>query len=176
MNLILAIAEFYVPGPIKRRKFLEIFALTAEAFGVEPPVLTGLSYGNLLKVYARFSAEAAGRLLKSKDGGEEARRRLACLAYAYGQELRRQFHVKNRREAMRMGKLIYRLSGIQMTAAPEGEILISRCFFKDHYSPGICYLMSGLDEGIFTSLSGDRNFKFLERLTEGHACCRARLD
>lgn len=176
MNLLLSLAEYYVPGFVKRRKLCDVFTLTAEAFKVKPPALHGLGYPELLKMYAQFSAATAARLLKTKTGAKTGRQRLARLAFAYGMELRRQYRIQDKREALRMAKIVYQLSGIAMTASHNGDFFITRCFFEDYYSREICHLMSGLDEGLLTGLSGCSNLKFSERLTAGHAQCRARLE
>lgn len=175
MNIVLAVAEVYVPGFIKRRKLREMFALTAEAFGAEPPLVKGLSYPELLTVYARFSSEQAKRLQASERAWNEARRKLADLARAFGLRLRRQFRVRTKAEALRLAKLIYRLTGIEMTPTSDGEFIITHCFFRNYYSSETCRLMSGLDEGMLTSLSGCRELHFNRRLTEDHSECRAQL-
>jgi hypothetical protein len=64
MNLLLRAASIYTPTVIKRKKLLELFACTAAAFGCEMPPVRRLPYGELLRSYARFTAEQANQALR----------------------------------------------------------------------------------------------------------------
>jgi hypothetical protein len=50
---------------------------------------------------------------------------------------------------------------------------VSSCYFSSVYSPETCGVLSALDDGIFTGLSGGGRLRFSRRITDGSACCRA---
>ena len=77
---------------------------------------------------------------------------------------------------MQMGELIYKVLKIEFQGEPRGNIVIKRCFFSAYYSRSVCQLISSLDEGLLTGLSGGGKLIFSQRITEGHECCRAYLD
>jgi len=54
-------------------------------------------------------------------------------------------------------------------------VTVKRCYFSQFYSGSVCDLISALDDGVFSGLSGGGRLVFSERLTEGNACCRAKL-
>jgi hypothetical protein len=64
MNLLIQAADIYIPTVVKRKKLMELFACTAAAFGREMPPMNGLSYGELLRSYARFTAQQANQALR----------------------------------------------------------------------------------------------------------------
>jgi hypothetical protein len=175
MSLLLALARLWVPGAIKRQKLREWFELTARGFKAEPPDLNNFSYQETLRFYAKFTAVQARRVLRASRSITATRKRLSNLAWEYGRDLRQQFGVKTMPEALRLGKLLYRLIGIELQAPDPGHLAITRCFFREYYTPDICRLMSALDEGVLTGLSGCKTLKFTRRLTEGHLQCRAQL-
>jgi len=175
MSLLLALARLWVPGPIKRQKLREWFELTARGFKAKPPDLTNFSYQEMLRFYAKFTAGQASRVLHAGRLSEATKKRLSNLAREYGRNLRQQFGVKTMPEALGLGKLLYRLIGIDLQAPDPGHLAITRCFFREYYTLDICRLMSVLDEGVLTGLSGCKTLKFTRRLTEGHSQCRAQL-
>ncbi len=63
MNLRLLFLRLGLPGFIKKQKLKELFGITAQAFGCDPPDLTGLSGSGLLERYARFTKEQAQKAL-----------------------------------------------------------------------------------------------------------------
>ena len=56
-----------------------------------------------------------------------------------------------------------------------GEITISRCYFSSFYSPEVCRVMSAMDRGLLAGLAGGGELVFIQRITEGQPCCRARF-
>jgi hypothetical protein len=175
MSLLLALARLWVPRAIKHQKLREWFELTARGFKAKPPDLNNLSYQETLRFYAKFTAEQASRVLRTNRLSAATKKRLSNLAWEYGRKLRQQLGVKTMPEALGLGILLYRLIGIELQAPDPGHLAISRCFFREYYTPDICRLMSALDEGVLTGLSGCKTLKFTRRLTEGYSQCRAQL-
>jgi hypothetical protein len=174
MNLFLALAQLYLPSSIRKSRLEKLFACTASAFGFDPPPLDGLVFEECLMRYAEFSKIWAEEALRRGET-EPIRQQLQRGAYALGQELRAQFHVANREEAMRAARLVYRVIGIELRGEAQGKITISSCFFSGYYSPSVCQLVSALDEGILSGLSNGGRLTFTQRITEGCDCCRAAL-
>jgi hypothetical protein len=174
MNLLIRAASVYTPTPLKRKKLLELFTCTAAAFGGEAPLVDGLSYEELLREYARFTAVQANQALR-RDGviTEEIRRRLYDGAYRMGQELRRTFRVTSTADALAAARVLYRALEIDLRATAEGEITVARCFFSQCYSGPVCRVIASLDEGLFAGVSGGGRLAFSQRITEGHKCCQA---
>jgi hypothetical protein len=170
MNLLILAAGVYTPIPLKRRKLLELFACTAEAFGCEAPPAQGQSHEELLDAYARFTAAQA-----SPAQAPEIRLRLYDGALRMGRELRRTFRVRDTADALAAARVLYRALGIDLRAGPDGEITVRRCFFSAYYSAPVCRLIASLDEGLFAGLSDGGRLAFSQRITEGCECCRARL-
>jgi hypothetical protein len=77
---------------------------------------------------------------------------------------------------IRGARLLYGILSIDFQGAPDGDIVINRCFFSRDYTPKTCALMSGLDEGVLAGLSGGGRLEFSARITENKAVCRARFD
>ena len=175
MSLLLALARLWVPGFIKRQKLREWFELTARGFKAELPNLKRFSYRETLRLYAEFTAGQANRVLCSPRLTAETREHLSVLAREYGRNLRRNLGVKTIQQALQLGQLLYRLIGIELQAADPSRLAITRCLFREYYTPDVCRLMSALDEGVLTGLSGRKTLKFTQRLTEGHSLCRAQL-
>jgi hypothetical protein len=176
MNLLIHAASVYIPTPLKRRKLLELFACTAGASMGEAPKVDGLSYDELLREYARFTAAQANQALW-REGvvAEKMTRRLYGGAYRMGQELRRTFRVTSTADALGAARVLYRALGIDLRATPDGEITVYRCFFSEYYSGPACRVIASLDEGLFAGLSGGGRLAFYRRITEGHECCKALL-
>lgn len=175
MSLRLVLARLYLPAAIRKRKLGELARLTARAFGTAAPALDGLSLAGMRLRYAEFTRQAAERALARAEGPATIERRLFDEAVRFGRDIRRELRVSTRREAIAAARLLYRSLKIDLSAGPEGGIVIRRCFFSRHYPAAVCRLMSALDAGVLSGLSGGGELEFTERLTEGDACCRARL-
>jgi hypothetical protein len=90
-----------------------------------------------------------------------------------GRELRGTFRVAGTADALAAARVLYRALGIDLRAAPGGEITVHRCFFSDYYSSPVCRLIASLDEGLFAGLSNGGQLAFTQRITEGNGCCKA---
>jgi hypothetical protein len=126
---------------------------------------------------------------------DEISNRLHREAESLGTEFRRRTGISEPREAFAALAFLYGQIGIEIIAAeaaakgggepgggrgPGGGIapsgmLVTRCFFSDHYTPDTCRLMSALDAGVVAGLFGGTSLEFSERITEGAGCCRASL-
>ena len=79
-------------------------------------------------------------------------------------------------EVMIMGRILYRVIGIDFQGTGEGEMIINHCFFSKLYSSQVCQVISSLDQGVFVGLSGGRQLVFSQRITEGQPCCKASFE
>lgn len=174
MSFLLSLASVHVPEPIRRRKLEVLFNATADAFQTVPPFTKGLSCDECLSAYARFTSEQAGKAIESGNVGE-VQSRLFERSLGIGQDFRRQFRLGDS-DVMKMAALVYRMLGIDFHGEPDGDITIRRCFFSDYYSAPVCGVISSLDEGLLVGLADGGSLTFSQRITEGHECCRARLD
>jgi hypothetical protein len=174
MGLLLAVSGIYVPQFLRKRRLEFLFDATAGAFQVPAPSSVGLSYSDYLALYAEFTRDQAGRVLRLGDG-EEVRSRLFNGACRIGQQLRIEFNIRTFEEVMRVGSLTYKLLKIDLRGDRQGDIMIKQCFFSAYYSSQVCRLISALDEGLFAGLSWGGRLSFSQRITEGSQCCRAFL-
>ncbi|MBR3318235.1 MAG: hypothetical protein IKG21_10510 [Atopobiaceae bacterium] len=170
----------------------------ARAFDVEPPRLGGLSANGALTMFREFTAacmEAAledervtafvrGRLV------EEAQRlgRAVRCVMAAGQPVRlaqlNKLWCSNRltcsarpQSTFRVVRYLYRGIGIELTGSVPGALRFGPCSFAQRYTPKDCHLMSAFDEGFICGIMGVEGTLCLDcRLTEGAACCCARLE
>jgi hypothetical protein len=76
---------------------------------------------------------------------------------------------------MELGQILYRAIGVEVQGDEQGNVTVSRCYFSRFYSGPVCDLISALDDGVFSGLSGGGRLVFSERITEGGVCCRAEL-
>jgi hypothetical protein len=172
MNMLLEIMQIYIPEFIKKKKLNELFCLTADAFQSELPELRKLSFAEYLSKYALFTREQAERYLQSGCPLEEVKDRLYQNSYIFGQNLRKSLHIITWEEAVTVLKVIYKLIGIDFQYDRQGEIIIKQCFFSKYYSGRVCKLISSLDEGMASGLSGGGRLCFNQRITEGGSCCK----
>ena len=173
MNLRLTIAGLYIPEFIKKKKLLELFELTADAFESDMPAIKNLSYSACLKAYADFSKTKAEEIIEEHADMDAVKGKLYRNAYQMGEKLRQDFHIKTKKEVLRLSSVLYRILRIEFIGSASGEVVIKRCFFSQFYSPDVCALISALDEGVAAGLSGGGRLEFKERITEGKNCCRA---
>ena len=174
MGILLELSDIYVPSFLKKRKLLQLFSATADAFGAQMPAMKGLRMEDCLKEYARFTRDEAARAIR--DGAEgEVKQRLYQNAYRLGSALRGEFGVKNMKQAMKLARTVYQIVGINFMAGPQGDVVISRCYFTDFYSSKVCSVISSLDAGLISGLTAGGRLTFSQRLTEGNDCCFARI-
>jgi hypothetical protein len=174
MGLLLTVSRLYLPRLIRKNRLGQLFGATADAFQYQAPELNGLSMNKRLEIFARFTAERAEAvILQGK--GSEVKERLYHNAYIIGQNIRKEFNLLNLNEVIRACGVIYKALEIDFRGNLQGQINIPRCFFSSFYSPKVCHIISGLDEGLIAGLSGGLKLEFSQRITEGKDCCRARL-
>ena len=174
MSVLLLLARLYIPPSIVQKRLGQLFALTADAFGSAYPDTEGVSRGESLAGYARYTREQAVKALARGDG-ERVRAKLYRNAFDLGDELRRAFRIKTLRGALLAGGIIYRMVNIDFRGDGAGGVVVRRCFFSSYYSAGVCDLISALDEGLVAGLSSGMKLRFFQRITEGGVCCRAYL-
>jgi hypothetical protein len=175
MDIRLFALKIHIPSFIKKNNLKELFELTAEAFGCEVPPLNNLSYVEMLKAYAQFTAEEAEKHIRERQNLEGIKGRLHDNAYRLGKRIREDFGLHTTQEIMEMSRILYQTLGIDFEGDLSGEVTIKKCFFSDYYSPQVCRVISSLDEGIAAGLSDGGRLSFSKRITEGNPCCRARL-
>jgi hypothetical protein len=175
MNLRLALAESYCPAPLKRRVLRDLFSATAQAFGVRTPPSGRLSPERLLIAYAQFTKAEAERLWAESGDEKEVERRLFENARVLGAALRRKFRARSRNEVIRLSRLLYKILGIGFECRDDGGVTIRQCGFSRCYTERVCRLISALDAGAASGLTGGGTLEFTQRITEGHNCCCARL-
>jgi hypothetical protein len=175
MNLLLSVTRLYVPAFYKKKKLQELFQATAEAFNREVPKLSGPSYGESLRQYALFTKECAESAISQNQNLQEIKRRLYQNAFQLGWKLGKALRVSTREDAMRLAQKLYGVLTIDFQGNPQGEIIVSRCFFSQFYSASVCWIISSLDEGVLAGLAGGGRLIFSQRITEGSNCCKAQF-
>jgi hypothetical protein len=175
MRFILSILQKYIPVPLKKKKLRELFSLTALAFGTKVPQLKRYSYRKLLGEYARFTKEEAEKCLRNLDSISGVKESLYTNAFKLGETFRKRFRVRSMEDVMALGRVLYRVMGIDFRGTARGDVVISECFFSRYYSVPVCGIVSSLDKGLLAGLSGGGELKFFQRITENRDSCRALL-
>lgn len=175
MNVLARLLAVHMPGPVKSRILDELFRATARGFDRVAPPTTGQSPDGRLAAYARFTRDEAERAIGSGQDLTDLRARLRAEAYALGLRLRGVLGVEGRAEALVVARPLYHAIGIDFRGTPAGDVTVRRCYFADRYTPGVCGLVSALDEGLLAGLAGGGRLEFTQRLTEGADQCRARF-
>jgi len=175
MNLLVKALPRRLPAIVRKGILAELLEATAAAFERPAPAHDHLSCDDLLRTYALFTrAQAAGALQAGSDI-PALKARLYRNAYPLGSQLRRRFAVGTMEEVMELGQVLYRAIGVEIQGDAQGNVTVRRCYFSRYYSGPVCDLISALDDGVFSGLSGGGRLAFSERLTEGRGCCRAAL-
>jgi hypothetical protein len=181
MNILLKILPSVVfdaitlPAFVRKEILAELFEATADGFECPAPAHDHLSYDVSLRKYALFTEERAERALQARRDIPAIKTRLYQNAYPLGAKLRRWFAVHTMQEVMELGQILYRAIGVEIQGDTQGNVTVKRCYFSQFYSAPVCDLISALDDGVFSGLSGGGRLTFSERLTEGRGCCRAKL-
>jgi hypothetical protein len=175
MNIPLRILPHHLPAFIRREILAELSQATADAFGCPTPAYDHLSYNECLRTYALFTREQAERALQAGRDIRALKAQLYQNAYPLGGKLRKWFGVDTMEEVMELGGILYRAIEVEIQGDTQGNVAVKRCYFGQFYSGPVCGLISALDDGVFSGLSGGGRLVFSERLTEGKGCCRARL-
>lgn len=175
MNFKLRMLPHSLPACVRYRILTELAEATADAFGCPIPAFGHLSSDERLRAYARFTKEQAEEALRSGRDIQTIKRQLYQNAAPLGAKLRSWLGVVTIEEVMAVGQILYRSIGVDIQGDSHGNMEVKHCIYSRFYSGSICDLMSALDDGVFSGLSGGGRLTFYERLTEGGACCRARL-
>jgi hypothetical protein len=177
MTLRLALVKHVAPERLKMSLLDELALVTADGFGCARPPWTGERFQARLSEYARFTATTAEDLLAEHDAAamDAVRQRLRRGAARLGGKLRRQLGVRSHDDAVDALAVLYHHLGIEMRAGRPGEIVVTRCRFSASFSEAVCCLVAGLDEGMAAGLSGGGSLEFVERISAGSPCCRARF-
>jgi hypothetical protein len=175
MNPRLLALKIHIPAFIRKAKLVELYRLTAHAFGCPPPVRKRRSYRELLEDYAEFTRSQAESCLQGGTGLEEVKRKLFEGAYRMGRDIRHSFRLRNPADILEMSRILYRIMGIDFSGTGTGDVTIRRCFFSDYYTPHVCRVISSLDEGFAAGLSKGGSLSFSQRITEGKESCKARF-
>jgi hypothetical protein len=174
MNLRLTLLGMFVPESVKTARIRELFELSATAFEVAVPNLSGLAYCELLKKYACFLKTESNKIHADARKETVVRDRLYKSAVKAGLRLKDELRIQSYDEALAASRIFYRIIGIDFSGDKNGNITIRKCFFSAFFSPENCRLVSALDEGVAAGLSGGV-LTFTQRITGKKDCCRARM-
>jgi hypothetical protein len=163
----------HMPAVVKRQALAQLFRSTAAAFECEMPRLRGLSREECLHEYAHFTAQHAEEAARNGSDLVSLQDRLYRNAYRLGRVPGRLLGVRGMDDVMALGRTLYSLLDIEFQGDGRGEIIISRCYFSDFYSPQACQVIAAIDHGLLAGLAGGGKLVFSSRITEGHSCCRA---
>ncbi len=175
MNILLKILPHNLPAFIREEILEDLFEATADAFDCPAPTLDHLSYDECLRTYALFTREQAVKALAFGRDVPAIKTQLYQNAYPLGGKLRKWFAVDSIEEVMELGQILYGAIGVEIQGDTQGDVTVKHCYFSQFYSGPVCDLISALDDGVFSGLSGGGRLVFSERLTEGRECCKAKL-
>jgi hypothetical protein len=175
MNILFKILPHNLPVFIREEILSELFEATAHAFECPAPAHHHLSYDACLRTYALFTREQAEKALHTGRDISAIKTQLYQNAYPLGWKLHKWFGLDTMDEVMALGQILYRVIGVEIEGDTQGDVTVKRCYFSQFYSGPVCDLISALDDGVFSGLSGGGRLAFSERLTEGSQCCRAKL-
>lgn len=175
MNILLRILPRNLPAFIRKEILAALFQVTADAFECPAPTFQHLSYDETLRAYALFTKQQAEIALQSERDIPAVKTQLYEKAYPLGARARKWFRVARTEEVMALAQALYRAIGVEMLGSSQGNVTVTRCYFSQFYSGPVCDVISALDDGVFSGLSGGGRLVFSKRLTEGRTCCQAKL-
>ena len=183
MSFLIKILPHYLPAFIREEILTELFKATADAFECTAPAIDHLSFDECLRTYALFTSEQARIALQDGCNLTVLKIQLYRNAYPLGAKLREWFAVNSMEDVLALGQILYQAIGVEIVGDTQGDdrgythgsVTVKRCYFSQFYSGQICDLISALDDGVLSGLSGGGRLAFSERLTEGSSCCRAKL-
>jgi hypothetical protein len=175
MNVLIGILPQNLPAFIRVKVLSELFEATADAFKCPAPALEHFSFDERLRTYALFTKVQAEKALQAGRDLQAIKTQLYQNAYPVGRKLRRWFRADTMQDVMWLGHILYRAIGVEMQGNAQGDVRVKRCYFSQFYSGPVCDLISALDDGVFSGLSGGGRLAFSQRLTEGREYCRAKL-
>ena len=173
MNLLVTLLQIHTPEYVKKRALIQLFKFTAAAFGCEAPPLARLSSDEGLLQYALFTQSHVEGLIRSARDLETVQHRLYQNAVELGKLHGKRLRIHTVKDTMAIGRVLYRILGIEFQGNAQGEVIIRRCYFSRFYSSQVCQIMSAMDRGLFAGLSNGGQLDFSSRITEGQPCCRA---
>jgi hypothetical protein len=160
------------PAGLRKWGLGNLFRITASAFGSPVTVNAGHSFDESLSEYARFTCREAGELSASGIDTEGVRGRLFRGGEYLGKRIRNAFMIRRTEEAISAMKVLYDAIGIQTLPGEPAGITVSKCSFSTTFTAETCGVISALDDGVFSGLSGGGRLIFDGRITEGSPCCR----
>jgi hypothetical protein len=175
VSIRLFLAEQYIPVFIKKRELKKLFLLAESAFERKAPSLEGLPFNDCLTEFALFTKTSVDQVRNRGEELSAVQARLFQQAYEYGKLWRKRLGIASMKEAMRGGRILYRVIGIDFQGTDMGVIVISKCLFSKYYSPGACEIISSLDAGMMAGLSDSEHLSFSQRITEGFDSCKANM-
>jgi len=175
VKLLATMLDVYTPPFVRRQAVRALVQSTAAALEVDPPALGGMSADALLRRYAEFSASQVAAQIEGGRDMAAVEQRLYEAAVALGRRFGGPFRIRSMKDMQTVGRVLYRMLGIDFESDERGEVIIRRCFFSQAYSAQVCQVMSAMDRGLFAGLSGGGQLEFSGRITEGQCCCRARF-
>lgn len=175
MNLLITLLAMHTPQRVKRWALVDLFDVTAAAFESDVPPLAGLSPDECLLQYALFTQHHTESLIRNGQDLDYVQHRLYQGARELGAIQHTRFRIHTVRDVMAMGRVLYRVLGIDFRGDAQGEIVIKHCYFSRFYTSQSCQIMSAMDRGLFDGLMGGGQLQFSARITDGQATCQARL-
>ncbi|MCD8015376.1 MAG: hypothetical protein LUG99_19890 [Lachnospiraceae bacterium] len=148
---------------------------TARTFGVNAPRTTGMSASELLRTYAQFTADESRRAMDSGQDLVQLHQKLYDMAYHLGSRLRRWMRPHDDQDCLAILALLYQNIEILISERNPGEFYVRKCYFSAFYTPEVCSLISGIDQGIFAGIYQRGRLTFEDRITEGYNQCKACL-
>ncbi len=174
MSFLLTVSRIWLPQPVRRKRLIELYKATAEAFQCPLPDWSGLSCDRLLTRYALFTKEKAEEsIIQGRE--DEVRNKLYAAAFRIGSSIRRQLDIQSVTDVMQACRVVYKALKIDFYGDAAGCIEIPHCFFSGYYTASTCRVIAGLDEGLIAGLSGGLKLEFSRRITEGCSSCQACL-
>jgi hypothetical protein len=175
MNTRLALLRLHCPPSVRHEALRALSEATAAALCRAAPQPSGGRFEDRLAAYATFTAGAIDGALARGADPDVLAERLRERAHHLGRRLRGRLRVHGIRDVMDAGRLLYGIIGIDFRGDRQGRIVIERCAFSRYYSPAVCRVAAGLDEGVMTGIAGGGRLTFSQRITEGHDRCLACL-
>ncbi len=175
MALPLKILPRSLPAFVRKAVLAELFIATADAFRCPAPQYRRLAYNECLLNYALFTRQQAEKAMRISSDVASIKERLYLNAAELGKRARSWFALKSPDDVMSLGRVLYRSIGIEIEGSSDGSLIVNRCYFCRFYSPSVCDLISALDDGVFSGLSGGGRLVFSQRITGRNSCCLARL-
>ena len=175
MNARLFFLRTHLPAAVRRSILRELLTAMSSAFDRTCPPTAGLSVTALNDLVVERSRTWADEALETSWDLAPLQRRLFAEAEALGRRTRHRLRIRSETDGLVAARVIYRAIGIDLRPRPHGEVVVPRCVFAGAYRPAVCRLMSSMDSGLIAGLTGAAGLRFIARLTEGAALCRARI-